>query len=316
MALRTISLCSGIGGLDLGARMAVGARTVCYVERDAYAASVLVARMADEKLDQALIWDDLRSFDCGPWRGRVDLVTGGYPCQPFSTAGRRRGADDERHLWPEVLRIYRDTGARWLFCENVRGHLSLGFADVLADLASLGCDAEWVVLRASDVGAPHRRERLFFLADAKGGDGSVQLLGRGPRQASPEPGGRGEALADARRRASGALQSLRQQERCLQTMPCSEGETVADAHQSGLEGRGGPVSGSGDERSAWPPRPEDEAGWREYITGGGPEPAVRGGPDGPAYRVDRLRCLGNAVVPQQAALALRILGVRLGLLVK
>lgn len=137
---------------------------MCHVERDAFAASVLVARMEDASLDRAPVWDDLTTFDGRAWRGAVDLVTAGYPCQPFSVAGKRAGADDERHLWPHVRRIVEECGAPLVFLENVAGHVSLGLADVLADLAALGLDAEWLCLRASDVGAPHRRERLFVLA--------------------------------------------------------------------------------------------------------------------------------------------------------
>ncbi len=169
VALRSLSLCSGIGGLDLGLGLARWCRTVCYVERDSFAASVLVARMEEAELDRAPIWNDLRSFDGRAWRGAVDLVVGGYPCQPFSAAGKRQGANDERHLWPEIRRILEEVAPPLAFFENVRGHLSLGFADVLGDLAALGFDAEWGVLAASDVGAPHKRERLFVLAHRHGG---------------------------------------------------------------------------------------------------------------------------------------------------
>ena len=101
-----LSLCSGAGGIDLGLTLALpGYRTVGHVERETYAAATLVARMADAALDQAVIWDDIASFDGKPWRGAVDIVSAGYPCQPFSVAGKRRGADDPRHLWPQVARI-------------------------------------------------------------------------------------------------------------------------------------------------------------------------------------------------------------------
>ena len=101
MVLRALHLCSGYGGFELALRLAgVPSRTVAHVERDTYAAATLVARMEDETLDQAPVWSDLATFDGGPWRGRVDLVTAGFPCQPFSQAGQRRGVDDERWLWP------------------------------------------------------------------------------------------------------------------------------------------------------------------------------------------------------------------------
>lgn len=104
--LHELALCAGYGGFSLGLRLAgIDHRTVCYVERDAHAAATLVARMGEASLDQAPVWDDLESFDGSAWRGRVDLVTGGFPCPPFSAAGRRTGADDERWLWPDIARI-------------------------------------------------------------------------------------------------------------------------------------------------------------------------------------------------------------------
>jgi len=92
---------------------------VAHVERDPFAAAVLVARMADQALDQAPVWDDLRSFDGRPWRGRVDLVTAGFPCQPWSAAGRRQGIEDDRWLWPDVARIVAEVGPRLVLLENV-----------------------------------------------------------------------------------------------------------------------------------------------------------------------------------------------------
>lgn len=134
MALRSLALCAGIGGLDLGVRLArPDHRLVGVVERQAYCAAVLVARMADASMDQAPIWSDLRTFDPAPWVGAVDLVTAGFPCQPVSVAGKRLAQNDPRWLWPEVWRIARGVRCRYLFVENVPGLLSAGFADVLAE---------------------------------------------------------------------------------------------------------------------------------------------------------------------------------------
>jgi site-specific DNA-cytosine methylase len=124
-----LSLCSGIGGIDLGLRLAAPSyRTVCHVEIDARCQDVLLARMADGLLDRARIWGDLKAFDGREWRG-VDLVHGGYPCQPFSAAGKRRGADDPRHLWPHIRGIVDAVGPEWCLFENVAGHLSRGAPD-------------------------------------------------------------------------------------------------------------------------------------------------------------------------------------------
>lgn len=160
------SLCAGVGGLDLGLRIAVPhARTVVYVERESYAAACLVARMEEEALHAAPIWDDLTSFDGYPWRGAVDCLAAGFPCQPWSVAGRQAGTADERWIWDDLVRIIREMEPRYVFLENVRGLVSGGgLWPVLGSLASIGFDAEWLCLRASSVGAAHQRERVFILA--------------------------------------------------------------------------------------------------------------------------------------------------------
>lgn len=314
---RVLSLCAGIGGLDLALRDACGARTVGYVERDAFAAAILVARMAEAALDQAPVWDDLATFDGRPWRGRVDLVAAGIPCQPFSVAGKRRGLADERWLWSAVLRIIDETAAPALFLENVGGFVRHGLGRVLTDLAARGFAAEWDHFRASDVGAPHRRERFFLLANASDGLFSITRW-KSEERDGPRPAGtilghaeraRLEGFArdgDDATGSSGAGASLADTdgERC---------ERQRIAEYAGIEGACGSVTLGCDHhwRLGWPPARNDADGWREWIAAGGPEPAVRRGADGTAYRMDRLRALGNAVVPQQAALAYRVLRGRL-----
>lgn len=192
--INVLGLCSGICGLELGIHRALpAARTVCLVEREAFAAAVVVARMADQALDPAPVWDDLATFDGGAWRGVVDLVAAGFPCQPASVAGKRRGQDDERWIWPLVARIIGDVGPSLVVLENVRGLLSVGggsgFHEVLSDLSRLGFSAEWGVVRASDVGAPHRRERVFVLAYTDAGRELLrcsQLADTGHRPAGPD----------------------------------------------------------------------------------------------------------------------------------
>jgi len=169
-SLRILSLCAGVGGLDLGVRIAAPhARTVGYAEIEAYAASVLAARIADGWLDEAPIWlGDLRGIDPAPFRGVVDCIIGGYPCQPFSHAGQRKGADDPRHLWPPIAELVRAIGPRRCFFENVAGHLTLGFDRVAADLQAMGYRVAAGIFSAAEVGASHRRERLFIMADTCG----------------------------------------------------------------------------------------------------------------------------------------------------
>lgn len=117
-----LSICAGVGGLDLGLREALpGARAVCYVKRELTAALVLGARMREGRLDEAPVWSDVRSFDGRPWRGKVAGVIGGYPCQPFSYAGARRGEADERHLWPHIERIVGECEPQWASSKTSRG---------------------------------------------------------------------------------------------------------------------------------------------------------------------------------------------------
>jgi DNA (cytosine-5)-methyltransferase 1 len=161
-----LALCAGVGGLELGVRIATRGhhRVVCYVEREAYAAATLVARMEDAALDQAPVWDDLTTFDGSEWRGVVDCITSGLPCQPYSLAGKRLGHDDERALWPEFIRIVRECEPAFVFLENVPAFLK-HFGPVWRDLRELGFQcAPPLFQTASERGGPHERKRLFVLA--------------------------------------------------------------------------------------------------------------------------------------------------------
>lgn len=160
-----LSLCSGYGGLDLGLKRVVpNLRTVAYCERESAAVELLLSRMESGHLDPAPIWTDLRSFPWAEFSGRVDLLSGGYPCQPFSAAGKRLGADDPRHLWPAIADGIRVLRPQTVFFENVEGHITLGLSSVLSDLEELGYEATWGVFSASEVGAPHQRKRVFIMA--------------------------------------------------------------------------------------------------------------------------------------------------------
>ncbi len=162
---RILSLCSGVGGIELGFKLAEPtARTICYVEIEAFACEILARRMEEKRLDQAPIWTNLKTFDGKPWRGVVDCITGGYPCQPFSVAGKKLGDKDPRHLWPEIKRLITEIEPPICFFENVGGHLRLGFEEVANDLQQLGYQVKAGLFTAAEVGAPHKRERLFILA--------------------------------------------------------------------------------------------------------------------------------------------------------
>jgi DNA (cytosine-5)-methyltransferase 1 len=163
--MNVLALCAGAGGLELGIKLAnPSARCVCYVEGEGYAASILVQRMEEKCLDQAPLWSDVRSFDGGPWRGTVDCISGGFPCQPFSLAGKRKGDEDPRHLWPSFQRIIGEVRPPICFFENVPGLLSLGFEAVANDLEAMGYRVAAGLFTAEEVGASHKRERLFIMA--------------------------------------------------------------------------------------------------------------------------------------------------------
>jgi len=281
-----LALCSGVGGLELGLELALGEqyRTVCHVERDAYAAATLVARMADKALGAAPIWGDLFTFDPRPWRGKVDLVSAGFPCQPFSVAGKQQAEEDERHLFPRIAEIIRDVGPRLVFLENVRGLLTASggrvFGDVLGTLADLGFDSEWLCLRASDVGAPHRRERVFILAHAD--RAGLNRIAEPNRE--PQPG-----------REKG------------------EQRGHPDGHDlAGLP----PFPPGPEDRDAWArvlaERPDLAPALADAE--GETKPGVCRLDDGLAggldYRQERLRCAGNGVVALQAAVAFVVLARR------
>ena len=200
--MNVLALCSGYGGLDVGVRLArPEARVVCHIEREAAAVAGLVVAMDAGFLHPAPVWSDLRTFDPRPWRGKVHCVTGGYPCQPFSHAGRRGGESDPRHLWPVIRDILECLRPERAFFENVSGHVSLGLEAVLSDLSRLGYQVACGLFTAEEVGASHRRERIFILAHAERDgrrQGSEVLRAREPEFTSC----RQDALAHADRQRS------------------------------------------------------------------------------------------------------------------
>jgi DNA (cytosine-5)-methyltransferase 1 len=162
--MNELALFAGAGGGILGGHL-LGWRTVCAVEWEAYPASVLVARQNDKILPPFPIWDDVQTFDGKPWRGIVDVVSGGFPCQDISIAGKGDGLDGERSgMWREMARIIGEVRPKYCFVENSPMLTSRGLGTVLRDLAQLGFNAEWGVLGADDVGANHRRKRIWILA--------------------------------------------------------------------------------------------------------------------------------------------------------
>lgn len=269
-ALNVLSVCAGYGGLDLGLRLAVpAARTVCYVEREAAAAQVLAARMSEGRLDPAPIWTDATTFDGEQWRGVVDCIAAGIPCQPWSVSGKQRGLEDERHLGEHLVRTVSEVRPDLVFVENVRGFVRSGIPALAGRLAELGLDSVWGLVPAAAVGAPHIRTRVFLLAYTPGRVG-WHVEQRRPRRRPRPVRDQGQAAARA---------------------------DVA-AMDSGAPGRAFPAGPRGN----WRGVPEDQLPATESD--------LRRIPDGTPGRVDRLRMLGNGVIPLAAAHAFRTLLAR------
>ena len=301
-----VDLCSGSGMLGLAVKLALGGalRTVAYVERDAYAAAALVARMADAALDQAPVWDDVTSIAGPEFRECVAglrplVVTAGYPCQPFSLAGKRLGANDPRHLWPFIDGFVGAVQPECVFLENVPGHLGLGFGRVRRDLEGRGYRIAAGLFSALEAGASHKRERLFILALADSPHRGCRGLRRAPRS-TRQPAGSHESLAAA--------------------------PALADAGQPGPQGaewRGASGAREWAEASGsvaefrlplFAPGPSDLDAWRRCLALDPTlEPALCRVADGLASGLDsnRLRLAGNGVVPLAAAYAFISLWVAL-----
>lgn len=207
-----LSLCSGVGGLDLGFKLAIpSSRAAAYVEREAACIEVMATRMEEGCLDQAPIFSDVAAFDGKPWRGLVDCIIGGYPCQPFSVAGKQRGVDDPRHLWPHIARIIREVEPTYCFFENVSNHLNIGFDIVVRELQAMGYEVEAGLFSAEEIGAPHKRERLFILGYSARNEQRWQRLGAVGREGEARRSGGDVAYSERRdserRRESGIVGS-------------------------------------------------------------------------------------------------------------
>lgn len=271
------SLFSGIGGLDLGLERA-GMTVRWQSEIDPYACKIL-----KKHWPEVLNHGDIKQID---WRTvePVDVICGGYPCQPFSTAGKRRGTNDPRHLWPWVRDAISALRPRYAILENVRGHLSMGGTTVIGELAEIGYDAEWRVVSAAGLGAPHRRDRIIIVAYPNSNHepnepkhGQSQRLVADAGQQFGNGGGHQHGTGTVRERETVQKQVDRSNSNVAHTNNC--GHVYASEAQQSDIGRRCATSG----RQQWEV-----------------EPDVGRVADGVSHRVDRLRGLGNAVVPQVA----------------
>ena len=292
-----IAFCAGYGGIERGLDLAgLEHRVIAYVEIEAYAIANLVSKMETGQLPPAPIYTDIKTFPSEVFRDRVDIITGGYPCQPFSAAGKRKGGDDPRHLWPYIRKHVETIRPVQCFFENVEGHISLGLNSVISDLEEDGYSTTWGIFSACEVGAPHQRKRVYIMANRNGvrcnwwklpDTASQRSVEIEAQQRSQQPLVRGEA------------------EGC----GGDSGENVANPCGKGLQGSSSARNTSGKEQES-----NDKLATRCSSTqvGAWPtEPRVGRVVDGCANRVDRIRLLGNAVVPQTAAKAYSVLSERM-----
>ena len=285
-----ISFCTGYGGIELGLRrISPDFRTVAYVEIEAFAVANLVAKIEQGKMDAAPIWTDIKTFDGKPFRGKVHGLIAGYPCQPWSTAGKRLGTEDPRHLWPYIEEHISTIKPIWCFFENVSGHLTLGFDEVFKSLRDMGYKVEAGLFTAAETGAPHKRERLFILAytgcneqtgiigNSKTENGETQSRRSSDRRNAKSISGSDGIMDNAKCKYRGLYSKRRIND--TETRSASETEWPARSGQFQYE---------------WEEPRTVEFGMGRTINGF-------------KSRVDELRLLGNGVVPQTAELAFRTL---------
>ena len=188
--LRVLDLFAGIGGFSLGLEMTGGFETVAFCEIEKYPQEILKKNFPDVP-----IYEDVRSLTADrlirDGVGRIDVITGGYPCQPFSVAGQQKGEADDRHLWPFMLKIIAQVRPSWVICENVSGHIALGLDQVLFDLENEGYATRTFIIPACAVDAPHRRDRLWIVAD-------TDKLTRGGGEVYRKSGDKGRAASKTR----------------------------------------------------------------------------------------------------------------------
>ena len=310
--MNELALFAGAGGGILGGHL-LGWRTICAVEWDAYAASVLVQRQNDGSLPAFPIWDDVQTFDGRPWRGRIDVISGGFPCQDISSAGKGAGINGERSgMWGHMARIVGEVRPRFVFVENSPLLVGRGLARVLGSLASLGYDARWGVLGARDAGAPHKRDRIWIVAHSdlcrfvEPIDDEERREGVDSRESPGNCCRASEDVAYSQSISSGTGLGQAEEER-HGDQPADGSNTLADS--SGKRPQpteahrelGGQRSGEcGDHERGGGGQDAAESWWAT-------EPELGIVAHGVVNRVDRLKCLGNGQVPQCAALAWRIL---------
>lgn len=295
-----LDLFSGIGGFALAARWVWGKdhKIISFVEIEGFPQKVL-----KKNFPGVPIHDDIKTFDGTEYRGTVDLLTGGFPCQPYSVAGKQKGAEDDRNLWPDMFRVIQEARPTWVIGENVANIVNfVEFENLLIDLESAGYEVQPLIIPAAGVDAPHRRDRVWILAY------SINHTNRTDRGSQ---------------RKAGGLQGINRQKRYA-GLPCGTSEDVVNATDKGLaeretgkqfqpiqdvKRRSFDVSDNEGKRSqrfreGWKQKPKKDERQKISMCNGGnrtiwqPEPDVCRVANGIPNRVDRLKGLGNAIVPQ------------------
>ena len=296
--MNELALFAGAGGGILGGHL-LGWRTVCAVEWEQYPASVLCARQNDKILPPFPIWDDVQTFDGRPWRGIVDVVSGGFPCQDISAAGRGAGIDGERSsMWKHMARIVGEVRPQYVFVENSPMLTSRGLGVVLADLSTLGFNAKWGVVSAADVGANHQRERIWIRAEQRDFLSHSKYDRNGWRQQQSESI-KEKTFTNTGCKPKGANEKLRSKSKISiwsnTTKLCSK---MANSIEHRIQSQSSDTGKS----SQWiNPSGIGNRNWWAI------EPNVGRVVDGVAARVDRLKAIGNGQVPLCAATAWELL---------
>jgi DNA (cytosine-5)-methyltransferase 1 len=309
-SLNELSLFAGAGGGVLGGKL-LGWNTVCAVEWEPYPASILCARQNDGFLPPFPIWDDVQTFDGHPWRGLVDVVSGGFPCQDISAAGKGAGIEGERSsMWKHMARIIGEIQPTYVFAENSPMLRTRGLGVVLQDLAKMGYDAQWGVLSAAEVGANHKRERMWIVAKNTKqhrlfSHAEHNRIGWGEQQSQSIEKEDG-TLADTRcklwsKGESAELDTYTEigASSSVHNQSSSERQFISDSYLS--QQQGGSVSFGIQQENAFACNPC----WWEV------EPNVGRVANGVASGVDRLKAIGNGQVPLCAATAWTLLNERL-----
>ena len=299
--LKHLDLFSGIGGFSLGLEATGGFETVAFCDYDSYCQKIL-----RKHWPWVTIYDDIKELNHEKLNSnghtKIDIVTGGYPCQPFSVAGRQQGEKDPRHVWPEYFRLIKELRPTWVIGENVSGHVKLGLDTVLENLESEGYSARTFSISASSIGANHQRERIWIMANARQHGGRIEptrnseSVGRGSSKETKwsidtnqisGSSERSKTVANTQSQWSGKIKNIDKEKRNKggsETQSYSSGGNVANTSAGRCVSQENEIQAGGNSI--------EHQGWWDI------EPNVGRVAHGIPKRVDRLKCLGNSLVPQ------------------